>query len=215
MVASRTEGRPVATIEIPDDLYLALRADMKKRLLTEDVSKAVESVVRRLLVDACTPGFDHDGLTKCLTRQKLREYLNRALFGTGWTDGSVYRNRFLTIDLDDFKHYLDVHGLSAGDAVLRSVADGLREHFGNDAVYRAGGDEYVVTLGDREPWTPPAIEDVVVTHAVVDVAVHRNQHRNHHVVRWIELHIDTGILASRREGVRIECGDPVWLRPEE
>jgi hypothetical protein len=45
----------------------------------------------------------------------------------------------------------------------------------------------------------------------VDVATHRDQHRNHHVNKWIELHLDTGILASKPEGVRIHCGDPIWL----
>ena len=27
----------------------------------------------------------------------------------------------------------------------------------------------------------------------------------------IELHLDSGILASKPEGVNIACGDPLWL----
>jgi hypothetical protein len=45
----------------------------------------------------------------------------------------------------------------------------------------------------------------------VNVELHRHQHRNHHLNRWIEMHLDAGVLASKPEGTRIECGDPIWL----
>ena len=131
--------------------------------------------------------------------------------GSSWTDRSPYRERFLCIDLDYFKKYLDVHGLTAGDQVLRKLAELLGDHFGRNDVYRFGGDEFVVVLGDRDPWVPEAIPDVSVTYAVVEVALRRSQHRNHHVNRWIELHLDAGVLASKPDGGRIECGDPIWL----
>jgi len=100
---------------------------------------------------------------------------------------------------------------TAGDIVLRELGHALQAHYGRDDVYRVGGDEFVVVLGDRDQWLPNISPDVTRTHCVVEVAVHRNQRRNHHVNKWIELHLDAGILASKPDGFRIACGDPVWL----
>jgi diguanylate cyclase (GGDEF)-like protein len=204
-------GLRMATLEIPDDVLAALRADARARNLTDDPAGLVVGVVRRHLAEVCAPGFDHDPLTGLGTRQGLRARINRATFGSSWTDRSTYRERFLCIDLDYFKKYLDVHGLSAGDVVLRRLAKLLADHFGQNDVYRFGGDEFVVVLGDRAPWVPEAPTDVNVTHTVVEVALHRSRHRNHHVNKWIEMHLDAGVLASKSEGARIECGDPIWL----
>lgn len=200
----------MASVEIPDDVLEALRADARVRNMTDNPSGLVVDIVRRHLADVCAPGFESDGLTGLGTRQGLRARINGATFGSSWNDRSLYRERFLCIDLDHFKKYLDVHGLMAGDAVLRHLAELLQDHFGRDRVYRFGGDEFVVVLGDRAAWVPEAPADVTVTYAVVEVALHRSQHRNHHVNRWIELHLDSGILASK-PGVNIACGDPLWL----
>jgi diguanylate cyclase (GGDEF)-like protein len=201
----------MATVQIPDDVFEALRAQAKARLLTDDPASLLVAVVRGHLADVCAPGFDRDGLTGSLTRQRLRKRVNKATFGSSWTDRTLYRERFLCIDLDDFKKYLDVHGMAASDVVLRQLAHDSQAHYGKDDVYRFGGDEFVVVLGDREPWLPDAPSDVTLTHSVVEVALRRNQHRNHHVNKWIETHLDAGVLAAKPGGTRIECGDPIWL----
>ena len=201
----------MASVEIPDDVLEALRADARFRNVTDNPSGLVVDIVRRHLAEVCAPGFDRDPLTGLGTRQGLRTRINRATFGSSWNDRSVYRERFLCIDLDFFKKYLDVHGLSAGDVVLRRLAELLAGHFGRSNVYRFGGDEFLVVLGDCPAWVPEAPADVNVTYAVVEVALHRSQRRNHHVNRWIELHLDSGILAAKPEGVNIACGDPIWL----
>jgi hypothetical protein len=78
------------------------------------------------LADVCAPGFDRDGLTGSLTRRRLRERVNKATFGSSWTDRTRYRERFL-------------------------------------------------------------------------------------INRWIEMHLNAGVLAAKPGGARIECGDPIWL----
>jgi len=201
----------MSTVEIPDEVLAALRADAKARLLTDDPSGLLLQIVRRHLADVCAPGYDQDPLTGLGTRQGLKARINRATFGSSWKDRSVYKERFLCIDLDNFKKYLDVHGLTNGDVVLRGLAGHLQDRFERDDVYRFGGDEFVVVLGDRAPWVPEAPTDVNVTYTVVEVALHRSQHRNHHINKWIEMHLDAGVLASKAEGARIECGDPIWL----
>lgn len=201
----------MATVEIPDDVFEGLRAQAKARLLTDDPSALLAQLARGYLADVCAPGFDRDGLTGLPTRQCLRERINKATFGESWKDRAIYRERFLCIDLDNFKKYLDVHGLPEGDVVLQRLARDLEGHYGAGDVYRFGGDEFVAVLGDREAWLPGAPPDVALTHAIVTVALRRNQRRNHHINRWIEMHLDTGVLASKPEGTRIDCGDPIWL----
>lgn len=50
------------------------------------------------------------------------------------------------IDLDHFKSINDVHGHSAGDAVLRAVAEALQQGGPNVRAYRLGGEEFVLLL---------------------------------------------------------------------
>ena len=63
------------------------------------------------------------------------------------------RGLFFMIDLDDFKNVNDTYGHAAGDALLISVAQILREVFRpDDIIARVGGDEFVAFLsGANDP----------------------------------------------------------------
>jgi len=204
----------MATVEIPDDVLEALRVQAKATLLTDDPSGLLMQIVRGYLADVCAPGFDRDGLTGALTRQRLRDRVTKATHGASWQDRSIYSERFLCIDLDKFKRYLDVHGMQVADVVLRGLGHDLQNHYGKDDVYRVGGDEFVVVLGDRDAWLPDAPQDVTFAHAIVEVALHRNQRRNHNIYGWIETHLKAGVLSSKPGGMLIECGDPVWYEEQ-
>ncbi|MBO1074830.1 putative bifunctional diguanylate cyclase/phosphodiesterase [Roseomonas marmotae] len=100
-----------------------------------------------------------------ITQQKLNEARVEQLASTDELTGLPNRRAFLAgveamlakgarcallfIDLDNFKPINDIHGHSAGDAVLTVVASRLRQEAPAGAmVARLGGDEFAILLAD-------------------------------------------------------------------
>ncbi|MBQ9003900.1 MAG: bifunctional diguanylate cyclase/phosphodiesterase [Eggerthellaceae bacterium] len=62
-------------------------------------------------------------------------------------------------DIDEFKFFNDTYGHSAGDEVLREFAHSMQRAFGEDNVYRFGGDEFVaIARTDSREQVVDAIE---------------------------------------------------------
>ncbi len=53
-------------------------------------------------------------------------------------------------DLDEFKQFNDTYGHAIGDRVLEAYSRFLTKSFGEDNVYRFGGDEFLVVMHARE-----------------------------------------------------------------
>lgn len=89
----------------------------------------------------------HDNLTGLLNRAAFDEELGRMLSDKPLAQPvAVY-----IIDLDGFKPINDSYGHSAGDAVLRTVADRLRVLMqGQGLLARLGGDEFAIAIPGRE-----------------------------------------------------------------
>jgi diguanylate cyclase (GGDEF)-like protein len=82
-----------------------------------------------------------DHLTLAFCARQLHPLLERAM-ATGPGGPSL-----LLFDLDDFKRVNDAHGHAAGDAILRLVADRVRDLTRDlDLLVRRGGDEFVVVM---------------------------------------------------------------------
>jgi diguanylate cyclase (GGDEF)-like protein len=89
-----------------------------------------------------------DPLTGLLNRTGLevrfRELSEQAAFGGG-------NLCVVLVDVDDFKRINDTEGHNRGDAVLRALARQLRAELrAFELVYRLGGEEFLVILGDVE-----------------------------------------------------------------
>ena len=87
---------------------------------------------------------EHDGLTGLPNRRAFSAALGQqlAVVRRYGPDGAL-----LLLDLDNFKAVNDVHGHSAGDVVLRQVADVIREQLrDSDYAARIGGDEFSIML---------------------------------------------------------------------
>jgi diguanylate cyclase (GGDEF)-like protein len=89
-----------------------------------------------------------DPVTGCMNHRAMRRRVNEEIGRANRTDG---RLACLLIDLDNFKLVNDRHGHSAGDVLLREVAQALMGEFrAFDRVARYGGDEFVVILAGAD-----------------------------------------------------------------
>lgn len=84
----------------------------------------------------------HDGLTGLPNRKLFAEQLANIL-SRRRSDEKVM---MAYVDLDDFKMVNDTLGHPAGDALLRMVADHLREDLPDALIARLGGDEFAVVI---------------------------------------------------------------------
>jgi diguanylate cyclase (GGDEF)-like protein/PAS domain S-box-containing protein len=90
----------------------------------------------------------HDELTGLPSRSMFEELLELSMARAKRHDGSVAA---VVLDLDDFRLVNDSLGHANGDAVLREVADRLREATREtDLVARRGGDQFLLLLADLE-----------------------------------------------------------------
>jgi diguanylate cyclase (GGDEF)-like protein/PAS domain S-box-containing protein len=148
---------------------------------TLDISK------RRAQEDNLRHMADHDGLTGLSNRRAFNSLLGNQLsvvrrYGR---DGAL-----LSIDLDNFKAVNDVHGHSAGDAVLRRVAAVIREQLReSDVAGRIGGDEFsiMVPKGSVE-------EIVVVAERLVDAIAAMGREHSHDGVPDITCSVGVAML---------------------
>ncbi|KFI23890.1 diguanylate phosphodiesterase [Nitrosococcus oceani] len=87
---------------------------------------------------------DHDPLTELFNRRRFQHEFEQIL------EASIRYGRhggLLYFDLDQFKYINDTSGHQAGDALLRMVANKLRQVVrGSDVVARLGGDEFAVVI---------------------------------------------------------------------
>ncbi|WP_170185508.1 putative bifunctional diguanylate cyclase/phosphodiesterase [Lapillicoccus jejuensis] len=88
----------------------------------------------------------HDALTELPNRVQCMLLLDQALH-RGTRAGTM--TAVLFIDLDHFKAVNDTHGHAAGDVVLRTVSERMRDQMrASDTVFRLGGDEFVMLVED-------------------------------------------------------------------
>ncbi|MCR5137905.1 MAG: GGDEF domain-containing protein [Oscillospiraceae bacterium] len=109
-----------------------------------------------------------------ITKMKLQNliqaeritYLSETDVLTGIKNRNSYEDLIQRLPELTRKHvtciYADVNGLhalndsqghAAGDRMLQAVADSMKKHFGEEHLYRVGGDEFVVIRIDREELT--------------------------------------------------------------
>lgn len=91
---------------------------------------------------------DIDALTQLYHKDVVRRTVNETLELSAFHDCAL-----MFLDVDNFKHFNDTYGHAAGDAILKYIADSIREGCPDIAtIGRYGGDEFIAFL--------PEVDDI-------------------------------------------------------
>ena len=132
-------------MQLEDDIPRWIRHEVV-RLEDGIAITAADITDRKLYERAAEHRAQHDTLTGLPNRSLLNDRVQQAI------DRAIrYRNKvgLFLVDMDHFKEINDTLGHAAGDKVLVTVAQRLRESVrGTDSVLRIGGDEFIVVVPD-------------------------------------------------------------------
>jgi len=121
-------------------------SEEEQQLLTElagDISHALEFIANEERLDFLSY---YDPLTGLANRRLFHERLNQHLLAARQTTARV---AVILVDLVQFKAVNDAVGMTAGDEVLKSVAERLTRLAGNPAyLARTGGDRFAALIPD-------------------------------------------------------------------
>jgi diguanylate cyclase (GGDEF)-like protein len=109
----------------------------------------VSSVTSRVLRGrTLRKNADTDGLTGLLNHSKSKERLEVEIARAKRENTTL---SFAMLDIDHFKHVNDTYGHPAGDRVLKSLANLIKQRLrGYDSIGRYGGEEFVVILPNTD-----------------------------------------------------------------
>ena len=134
----------------------------------------------------------HDSLTELPNRRGFEDFLDATL--TNKLELET-KKAVLFFDLDGFKEINDTHGHAAGDAVLKQVAQRLRERkCQGEMLARLGGDEFSVVLPNIEKLNDAVDSAVKYTDSFTE-KFRVDQHE-------LALGVSVGISYYPRDGVR-------------
>jgi diguanylate cyclase (GGDEF)-like protein len=149
------DALPIRTSAADDYLICPIRARRLYELITYPHGKrAVETETQAAADAAMEKKIRHleklateDDLTGLKNRRYIREFSRQIIEHAIKENGRV---TLLIFDIDNFKHYNDVYGHSAGDEIIRQAAVLMRRCCrAHDVVGRIGGDEFAVVFWDE------------------------------------------------------------------
>ena len=141
-------GEPVVQefpMQLEEDIPRWIRHEVVR--LEDGIAITAADITERKLAERATQHrAQHDALTNLPNRSLLNDRMQQAV------DRAIrYRNKVgvFLVDMDRFKEINDTLGHAAGDRVLVTVAQRLRESVrASDSVLRIGGDEFLVVMPD-------------------------------------------------------------------
>jgi len=146
------QGNTVGVLHLEFDSTAELRCDpvaenvrdSRQRLAVSAASQIALSLASLQLRDTLREQSIRDPLTRLFNRRFLEESLERELQLASRKKHAI---SVLFLDIDHFKKFNDTFGHDAGDKVLQSLADLLRNFFrSTDICCRYGGEEFAIIL---------------------------------------------------------------------
>lgn len=133
----------LAVAQFFNEMTNSLReSTVTKQELEEEVRRQTEQLQQKQ--EQLIYLSEHDHLTNIMNRRAFDSHLESAIINANRTQCKL---ALFFIDLDEFKEVNDTYGHDAGDAILVSVAERLKQAVREtDFVGRIGGDEFVVCL---------------------------------------------------------------------
>ena len=151
----------------------------------------------------------YDSLTKLPNRALFGDRLRRALL---LADRHKYKVGLMFLDLDKFKEINDTLGHQAGDQLLQSVAERLRESVrATDTICRQGGDEFLILIEELD-----SSEEVVrIAHKIMDVM--SRPHLLGNTSRTVSFSIGAAMYPDDADGdeALIRCADHAMYAAKE
>lgn len=190
-------------IPIPDEVYQRYKTFLFQRFHSEDVASYLHGLIEMELRRYAEPGYDSDRLTGCKTPFQLENDTNEFTRGTSWKDHDPFVLNYLCLDVANMKTINDLHGLPAGDEVLKGVAAAVRFAYPECPLYRVGGDHFVVNVGDHVFSEIKAPGGVVLKWAKVSIGGRKNSPEREFVDFAIGFHIKEGLVKAVPEGVKL------------
>jgi diguanylate cyclase (GGDEF)-like protein len=143
VVPVRVDGQVVGTLNMgrmgTEDAHFSENEFELAKLFAGQASLALENAEAH---GAIAVRAEHDALTGLRNHGSFQRELGDAIAASNGAPFSV-----LMLDLDSFKGFNDTCGHPAGDSLLASVGEAMRESTrAGDLLYRYGGDEFAVIL---------------------------------------------------------------------
>ena len=192
-------------VEISDEIFEQFKSYCTDRYLLDEPGEMIESVMKQELRSRCEVGYDRDELTKCKTRFVFERATHIELSSPFAPEASECRKSFLCFDIRGLRHYGDNHGFDAANELLIAVAEALRKQYGEENVYRWGGDEFVAAINHNETSLPSNLpEDIALKHSVLIISYNPQTSPEGAVLRRIIFQIYEALDSATVEGNNIE-----------
>jgi diguanylate cyclase (GGDEF)-like protein len=148
------------------DGYLAVLRDITDRKQAESVIEAKNRELERISVT--------DDLTSLYNRRQANKFLDHEF---QISDRYNHPLALVLIDIDDFKQINDRFGHRAGDEIIRSVANILRNNIRTtDLAARMGGDEFLMVMPDTDMEKAWSVMDRIRTTVQTELPIVTQSH---------------------------------------